>query len=114
MALLELYKQNELAFQEEFDHVIILLDRKSPRDEKLYFSVSADIKLSKEEVQQNLVNHFERVKELQDGNFDFMKIYYAKDSIQSIDKKMAVSHAEFTPQSDGGFNKILVFNEIEA
>ena len=113
MVLLELYKQNEKVFQEAFEHVVILLDRKSPSDEKLYFRVSADIKISKEEAQQNLINHFEKVKELQSEKFDSMKIHYAKDSIQTIDKKMAVSHAEFMPQTEGGFNKILVFYEIE-
>lgn len=112
MALLELYKQEELSFKEEFDHIIILLDRKSPRDAKLYFRVSADIKLGKEEV-QDLTKHFEQVKAIQEEIFDSMKIYYAEDSIQTINKKMAISHAEFTPQNDGKINKILIFYEIE-
>lgn len=113
MPNLKLYQQDNVIYSEDFDSVIVALDRKSPRASKLSFRINAEGKLIVNET-KNLEFYCNLAKNLQNIIFDYVVIDYGNNFVETINKKLILTLMEFrSADIENAFNQFLMIEESE-
>ena len=113
MPNLKLYCKDNVIYSDDFDSVIVALDRKSPNASKLSFRINGEKNLIVNET-ENLEFYCNSAQNLQNIIFDSAIIDYGNNFIQTINKKLILTLMEFkVANGENAFNQFLMLEEIE-